>query len=233
MLGESSFPPFGDITEPGLVLEWLDRNLAEFDYARAVLQREVPLLEHSVPDVDGFLPVEHHDEMPPIGGDLESVPLAGGLGHRVHFGEIDDRAGAVARVGALVEDVDLVAGPSADGSGVFASDEDATVGFLVSPELGVDLEVLVRVLGDEVAALTLICDECAVLDAPISLSCAVPVAHGLAVGQRDPARAGLADRLRHKLNCGEAGSEQRNGSRKSSYHDVVLPVSRFFHFDSR
>ena len=109
---------FGDITEPGLVLEWLDRNLAEFDYARAVLQREVPLLEHSVPDVDGFLPVEHHDEMPPIGGDLESVPLAGGLGHRVHFGEIDDRAGAVARVGALVEDVDLVAGPSADGSGI-------------------------------------------------------------------------------------------------------------------
>ena len=46
---------------------------------------------------------------------------------------------------------------------VFASDEDATVGFFVGPELGVDLEVLVRILGDEVAALALVGDECAVL----------------------------------------------------------------------
>ena len=91
------------------------------------------------------------------------------------------------------------------------------------------------------AALALVGDECAVLDAPISLSCAVPVAHGLAVGQRNPARAGLADGLRRKLNGGEAGSEQRNVSRNRAYHDAVLPVSdgvaaerpRFFHFDSR
>src|SRR5262245_4156487 len=113
----------------------------------------MPLLEHAVADVDGLLPVEHHDKMPAIGGDLERVPLAGGLGHRVDLGEIDDRAGAVARVGALVEDVDLVAAPGADGGGVLASNEDAAVGLLIRPELGVDLEVLVRVLADEVTAL--------------------------------------------------------------------------------
>jgi hypothetical protein len=68
---------FGDITEPGLVLEWLDRNLAEFDYARAVLQREVPLLEHSVPDVDGFLPVEHQSA---VISKVFHLPAALGIG---------------------------------------------------------------------------------------------------------------------------------------------------------
>jgi hypothetical protein len=225
---------------PGHALQRLDRDLAEFDGARAVLQREMPLLEHAVAHVDGLLPVEHHDEMPAIGRDLESIPLAGGLGHRVDLGEIHDRAGAVARVGALVVDVDLVAGPGADGRGVLASNEDAAVGRLVRPELGVDLEVLVRALGDEVTALALVGDERSVLDAPIGLSRAGPVAHRLAVGQRDPARAGLADRLRRKLDGDETGREQPNGRRKRAYHDVVLPVSdwraaerlRFFHFGS-
>src|SRR5262245_43993218 len=185
----------------------------------------MPLLEHAVADVDGFLPVERHDEMPAIGGDLVGVPLARRLGHRVDLGEIDDGAGAVARVGALVEDVDLVAGPGADGCGILASNEDAAVGLLVRPELGVDLEVLVRVLGDEVTAPALVGHERSVLDAPIGLSGAGPITHRLAVGQRDPARASLADRLRRKLNGDETGSEQPNASRKRAYHDVILPVS--------
>src|SRR5262245_7822982 len=185
----------------------------------------MPLLEHAVADVDGLLPVERHDEMPAIGGDLERVPLAGGLGHRVDLGEVDDRAGAVARVGALVEDVDLVAGPGADGGGILASNEDAAVGLLVRPELGIDLEVLVRVLRDEVAALALVSDDCPVLDAPIGVARGGKVAHRLAVGHRHPARAGLPDRTRRKLNGDETGSEQHNAGRKRAYHDVVLPVS--------
>src|SRR5262245_27422478 len=206
-------------------LQRLDRNLAELDGARAVLQREMPLLEHAVADVDGLLPVERHDEMPALGGDLVSVPLARVLGHRVDLGEIDDRTGAVARIGALVEDVDLVAGPGADGGGILASNEDAAVGLLVRPELGVDLEVLVRVLADEVTALALVGDERAVFDTPIGLARAGPVAHRLAVGQRDPARAGLTDRLRRKLDGDKTVSEQPNDSGKRAYHDVVLPVS--------
>ena len=58
----------GELNQSGRgILQRLDRDLAEFDGARAVLQREMPLLEHAVADVDGFLPVEHHDEMPAIG----------------------------------------------------------------------------------------------------------------------------------------------------------------------
>jgi len=56
---------------------------------------------------------------------------------------IDDGAGAVARVGARVEDVALVAGLGSGLVGVLAADEDAAVGIVADPELGVDLEVLV------------------------------------------------------------------------------------------
>jgi hypothetical protein len=58
-----------------------------------------------------------------------------------------------------------------------------------------------------VAALAFVGDECAVLDAPIGLSGRGPVAHGLSIEQLNPPRAGLACRLRRKLNGGEAGSE--------------------------
>src|SRR5207247_10809748 len=160
-----------------------------------------------------------------VGGDLEGVPLVGGLGHRVDLGEIDNRTGAIARVRTRVEDVHLIAGPGADGRGIFAADEDAAVGFLVRPELGVDHEVLVRGLGDQVAALALVGDERAVLDAPIGLSGRGPAVHGLSIEQLNPARAGLARRLRRKLNGGEAGSEQRNDSRNRAYHDDLLPYT--------
>jgi hypothetical protein len=74
------------------------------------------------------------------------------------------------------------------GNELWGSQAQGGVGYVfvdssVRPELGVDLEVLVRVLGDEVAALALVGDECAVLDAPISLSCAVPVARGNVVSK--------------------------------------------------
>jgi hypothetical protein len=59
-----------------------------------------------------------------------------------------DPAGAVGRVLALVEDVDLVAGPVGDVRGFLAADEDAAVGVVARPELDVDLEVLVFSLGD-------------------------------------------------------------------------------------
>src|SRR5262249_15663949 len=91
--------------------ERLDRNLAELDHAGAVLQREVPFLEHAVADVDGLLAVEHHNEMPSVGSDLKCVPLAGGFGHWVHLGEVDDRTRAVARVRPIVLDVQFVAVP--------------------------------------------------------------------------------------------------------------------------
>jgi hypothetical protein len=56
---------------------------------------------------------------------------------------IDDGAGAVARIGPRVEDVALVAGLGSRFLGVLAADEDAAVGIIADPELGVDLEVFV------------------------------------------------------------------------------------------
>jgi hypothetical protein len=50
---------------------------------------------------------------------------------------IDDGAGAVARVGPRVEDVALVAGLGSGLLGVLAADEDAAVGIVADPELGV------------------------------------------------------------------------------------------------
>jgi hypothetical protein len=63
---------------------------------------------------------------------------------------IDDGAGAVARVGARVEDVALVAGFGAGLVGVLATDEDPAVGIVADPELGVDLSraVVVTMIGN-------------------------------------------------------------------------------------
>ena len=124
-------------------LQRLDRDLAELDHASAVLQRERPFLEQAVLGVHGLLPVEHQDQMPSLGGDLVSVPLAAGLGHRDHLDEFDDRAGAVGRILALVEDVRLVAGLVGGLLGIAAAEEDAAVGVVAGPELYVKLEVLV------------------------------------------------------------------------------------------
>ena len=100
-------------------------------------------------DARGFLAVEHDGKIAALGRNLHRAPLATGLRHRVDLGMIDDGAGAVARVGARVEDVALVAGFGAGLVGVLATDEDPAVGIVADPELGVDLEVFVFVLRDQ------------------------------------------------------------------------------------
>ena len=174
-------------------LQRLDGHLAELHHARAILQRERSFLEHPVAQVDGFLAVEHDGNLPTLGGDLERVPLAAGLRHRIDLGEIDDRAGAVGRILALVEDVHLVAALGAELLRIGTADEDAAVGVVARPELGVDLEVLVLVLGDQVRRLALVGNQRAVLDPPVGFADLIPVAHGLAVDQRDPAGTALAE----------------------------------------
>jgi GNAT superfamily N-acetyltransferase len=62
---------------------------------------------------------------------------------------IDDSASAVARVGARIKDVALVASLGAGLLGVLAADKDAAVGIIADPELGVDLEIFVFVLRDQ------------------------------------------------------------------------------------
>src|SRR5471030_532378 len=134
-----------------LSLERPDLDLAELHHARAILERDRSGGEQAVVgDVDRLLAVQDDHEVVALRGDLVGVPLAGRLRHRHHGGDIDDRAGAVLGIGALVEDVDLVAQHCVDLRRILAADEDAAVGVLVAPELGVDLEVFIVGLGDEV-----------------------------------------------------------------------------------
>src|SRR5207253_4616035 len=90
-------------------LQRLDRDLAELYHAVATLQREVAFLEEAVVGLGGLGAVEREHQIPLVGGDLHGVPLAGGLELRIGLGEIDDRAGAVGRIGTRVEDVEFVA----------------------------------------------------------------------------------------------------------------------------
>ena len=130
-------------------LQRLDSDLAELDHALAELQRHWSFGMRAAADARGLLAVEHDGKVAALGRNLHGAPLATGLRHRVDLGVIDDSAGAVARVGPRVEDVALVAGLGAGFLGVLAADEDATVGIVADPELGVDLEVFVFVLRDQ------------------------------------------------------------------------------------
>src|SRR4029077_9739483 len=120
----------------------------------AVLQRDAAFRELAVGRaVDRLGAIERDVEARALGGDLVDIPLAAGLEHGRGLGGVDDRAGAVARIGARVEDVHLIGVLGADLGGIGAADEDAAVGVVADPELGPDLEVAVIILGDQVAVL--------------------------------------------------------------------------------
>src|SRR3977135_4606687 len=91
------------------LLQRLDLHLAELDHAGAVLQRDGAFrVVGVVGAVDRLGAVERDVEARSLGGDLVDVPLAAGLQRGRRLGGVDNRAGAVARVGTLVEDVRLV-----------------------------------------------------------------------------------------------------------------------------
>src|SRR5689334_4695636 len=132
-------------------LQRLDLNLAEFDDARTVLQRDRSACVGRVLDVNGLLTVQHDHKMRALRRDLIGIPLAAGLRHRDDLGDIDDRAGAVARVRPLVVNVHLVTGLAADALWLLATDEDAAVGIIADPEFGPDLKILICIFGDEIS----------------------------------------------------------------------------------
>src|SRR5476649_416432 len=189
-------PPVTTAIRPArsfITYPWLERpdlDLAELHHARAVLERDRPGGEQAViGDIDRLLAVQDDHEVVALRGDLVGVPLARGLGHRNDGGNVDDGAGAVLGIGTLVENVDLVAQRRVDLRGVLAADEDAAVHVLVGPELGVDLEVLVRLLGDEIGrvlALELVGHDRAALDPPVRGADTGEIAHALAVDDGGP-----------------------------------------------
>ena len=132
-------------------------------------------------DIDSFGTIEHDRQMRAFGRDL-----------------IGDSPGAVLRVWALIVDIRLVRALGADGFWIGDAKKDAAVRGVVGPELGPDLEVLVGVLRDQMAALAFVGHDRAVLGPPIGIADPVPVVQGLgvrAVKERDPSRVALTRHL--------------------------------------
>src|ERR1043165_8411556 len=96
--------------------------------------------------VDGFLPVERYDERVAFGRNLIVSPFASGLRHWIDLGDVDDRAGAIGRLWAFVPDVHLVCVVGGDLGRVRTTNEDATVGVLLHPELRPELKIAVGIL---------------------------------------------------------------------------------------
>src|SRR4029450_7188497 len=77
-----------------------------------------------VQDVTGKLwSTSSQNPSPPRGRFVQGVPFAAGLGHGIHFDEIDNGASAIGRVPALVENVHLITGPGANGFGIATGNE--------------------------------------------------------------------------------------------------------------
>src|SRR6266480_371362 len=178
-------------------LERLYFHLAELHHPRAVLKRDRAAGKLVVPDIDGAGSIERDDELRAFGRDLVDVPLAARLRHGRDLRHIDDRAGAVRRLGTLVVDVHLVAVCRGDFLRIGAAQEDAAVGVGVDPELGPDLEIGVRVLRHE-KAVALVGLHDALGQPPVGVADLVPVLQARAVEQRGPACVALRWRLDRK-----------------------------------
>src|SRR5207244_572486 len=110
-----------------------------------------------------------------------------------------------------------------------AANEDAAVGVIIGPELGLDLEILVGLLADEIGGILalgdLVCHQRPVLHRPIGFADLGPVAHLGAVDERHPAVA-LAGRCAGKLDSGGA-DEQTGREYRQSLHERSPPMAAF------
>src|SRR6202034_3575086 len=120
-----------------------------------------------------------------------------------------DRAGAIARIGPRVPDIDFVAGLGTDLLGIGAANENAAVGIRFDPEFGPDLVILVVGFGDE-ESVTLVRNDHAVFDAPVGITDLAEAVEALAIEQRDP--PSFARSLRRIGQGGEAENKRCNGS---------------------
>ena len=104
----------------------------------------------------------------------------------------------VTRVRPLVVYIHLVGALTADVFGIGIANKNTAIRRVIRPELGSDLEVLVGVLREEMATLTLVGHDDAVLGPPVGIAHPVPVVQGLGVGpvkKGDPSGVALARHL--------------------------------------
>jgi hypothetical protein len=207
------------LERPDLHLAPLDRSaLRALGAAHGVLQAERTRgkVHPALIDLHRGDAVQPHGHVRAFGRNLVSIPAPAGLVRERyrHGGDIDDRASAVFRVRPSVPDVDLVAILRIDLLAVIAADEDAAIRVARRPELGAQLEVLVRILRHEKAALAAVGDHRAVLGAPVRVADTVEVLEApVAIEQRLPAHAGQA-----QLRARGERSGKQSRSQYGSFH---------------
>src|SRR5678816_5039 len=175
--------------------------------AIAELERERPRRKLAVIHFgrDDSVHFDGHFRTPRV--DFQRVPFTSGfirVGNR-HLREIDDRSRSIFLTGALVVDIYFIGIIGADFLGIGDADEDAAVGGGISPELGIDLEILIGVFRDELPAFAFIRHDDTALGAPVRIAYPVKVFESsVAVNQGDPARP----RMRGAAENGERNDQQ-------------------------
>src|SRR5688572_2551517 len=194
------------------LLQWTNLDFTELDGAAgcaarrqiAELQRDRSARELHIADLGGLGAVQHHRHGGTLRRDVEDVPLAASLHRLQDLAAMHDAAGGVGLVGPLVEDVGLVAGLVGQVLGLRAAHVDAAVRIVGGPELDAQLEILVRVVRQEEAALALVAYDRAVLGAPVDVADALEILQAPgAVEQRGPAAA------RHPRRHRRTGGKQK------------------------
>ena len=83
-------------------------------------------------------------------GEQVNIPFTTGLGPGLSdWRDVDDAAGAVGRIGALIKDICFVAISVIDCGWVLAAHEDAAVGIIAGPEFYAQREIAITFPGDQ------------------------------------------------------------------------------------
>src|SRR5690606_11478333 len=122
--------------------------------------------------------------------------------------------------GALIINVGFVGTVSADFFGVGNAEENAAVGGVVCPEFGVDLEIFVGLLADQMSALALVGNQRVTFNTPVGIADGIKIVLTLAlVDCRDPARG----RAVSATGGQQSGRSQCN--RMQSFHFFFSHIS--------
>src|SRR6476469_3699566 len=188
-------------------------HLAEFDRAGPVLQGDRTFVKHAVAQLCRRLSIQHDSDVAAVRGHLICIPLAARFRHRTDFDVTRDRAGAIARIRTLVEDIGFVAGAVGYLLRIEATEIDSAIGIIARPEFGAHDEILVRLLAHQIAGLLarhLVDDNGAVLDTPVGFADLIPSIEAFAVEQGNPACL-----LAHGFRRERAAKKAQSGQGKS------------------
>src|SRR6516165_8259013 len=128
------------------VLERFYFHLAEFDRPGPVLQGDGTFIKHAVAQLCRRLSIQHDGDVAAVRRHFICIPLAARFRHRTDFDVTCDRAGAIARIRTLIEDIGFVAGAFGYLLRIEATEIDSAVGIIARPEFDAHDKILVWLL---------------------------------------------------------------------------------------